>query len=175
MAYRDANGRRTEREILPLGLSYSPRTLMLVGWCLLREAHRTFEVPRIEALGRGERSFSPAPGATSPEDCCAADRQWKRQAQETARSRHRGRPSFPKLATVVRSLSRPPSCSPPSPVPARPPVRRSRGLAQQPKPLRPLLREDVAVAAGQYDGNAGIPPTDLFRQFDAGLLASRHR
>ena len=32
---------------------------MLVGWCLLREAHRTFEVPRIEALERGERTFRP--------------------------------------------------------------------------------------------------------------------
>ena len=59
IAYCDANSRRTEREILPLGLSYSPRTLMLVAWCLLREAHRTFEVPRIEALDRGGRSFRP--------------------------------------------------------------------------------------------------------------------
>lgn len=59
IAYRDASERRTEREILPLGMSYSPKTLMLVAWCLLRDAHRTFEVPRIEALERGGRSFRP--------------------------------------------------------------------------------------------------------------------
>ncbi|MEH3046613.1 helix-turn-helix transcriptional regulator [Sphingomonas adhaesiva] len=59
IAYRDAHGQRTDREILPLGMSYSPRTLMLVAWCLLREAHRTFEVPRIEALERVGRSFRP--------------------------------------------------------------------------------------------------------------------
>lgn len=59
IAYRDANERRTEREILPLGMSYSPRTLMLVAWCLLRDAYRTFEVPRIEALERGASSFRP--------------------------------------------------------------------------------------------------------------------
>ena len=59
IAYRDANERMTEREILPLGLSYSPRTLMLVAWCLLREAHRTFEVPRIVAIERGGHSFRP--------------------------------------------------------------------------------------------------------------------
>lgn len=57
IARRDANGRRTERDVLPLGMSCSPRTLMLVTWCLLREAHRTFEIPRIEALERGKRSF----------------------------------------------------------------------------------------------------------------------
>lgn len=59
ISYRDANDRMTEREILPLGLSYSPRTLMLVAWCLLRKAHRTFEVPRIVALERGGHSFRP--------------------------------------------------------------------------------------------------------------------
>ncbi len=59
IAYRDASDRRTEREILPLGMSYSPRTLMLVAWCLLRGEHRTFEVPRIETLERGGSSFRP--------------------------------------------------------------------------------------------------------------------
>lgn len=59
IGYRDARGQRSEREILPLGLSYSPRTLMLVAWCLLREAFRTFEVPRIETLVIGDTSFRP--------------------------------------------------------------------------------------------------------------------
>jgi len=48
-----------EREILPLGLSYSPTTLMLVGWCLLREDYRTFEVARMDALHMGATSFRP--------------------------------------------------------------------------------------------------------------------
>ncbi|MCP9223511.1 WYL domain-containing protein [Erythrobacter sp. LQ02-29] len=59
IAYRDRQGNRSEREILPLGMSYSPTTLMIVGWCLLREDYRTFEVARIERLARGERSFRP--------------------------------------------------------------------------------------------------------------------
>ena len=32
---------------------------MLVAWCLLREAFRTFEVPRIETLVIGDTSFRP--------------------------------------------------------------------------------------------------------------------
>ena len=59
VTYRDKQGRRTEREILPLGLSYSPTTLMVVGWCLLREGYRTFEVARMESLTPGETSFRP--------------------------------------------------------------------------------------------------------------------
>ncbi|WP_234028704.1 helix-turn-helix transcriptional regulator [Pseudoblastomonas halimionae] len=59
IAYRDKNDRRSEREILPLGLSYSPTTLMVVGWCLLRESYRTFEVARMERLTPGATSFRP--------------------------------------------------------------------------------------------------------------------
>ena len=59
IAYRDKQDRYSEREILPLGLSYSPTTLMLVGWCLLREDYRTFEVARIVRLEAGSTSFRP--------------------------------------------------------------------------------------------------------------------
>jgi predicted DNA-binding transcriptional regulator YafY len=86
IAYRDANGQRTEREILPLGLSYSPRTLMLVGWCLLHEAHRTFEVPRIEALERGERSFRPRRVQLLRDYVVLRTAEWKRK-EEQARLR----------------------------------------------------------------------------------------
>ena len=58
-SYRDKQDRHSEREILPLGLSYSPTTLMVVGWCLLREGYRTFEVARMERLTPGETSFRP--------------------------------------------------------------------------------------------------------------------
>ena len=82
IAYRDATGRRTEREILPLGMSYSPRTLMLVAWCLLREGYRTFEVPRIDALERGERSFRPRRVQLLRDYVVLRTAQWKRQEQE---------------------------------------------------------------------------------------------
>ncbi len=86
ITYRDAKGRRTEREILPLGLSYSPRTLMLVSWCLLREAHRTFDVPRIEALEQGERSFRPRRVQLLRDYVALRTAEWKRQ-EEQARLR----------------------------------------------------------------------------------------
>ena len=59
ITYRDRQERVTQREILPLGLSYSPTTLMLVGWCLLREDYRSFEVARMERLDLGTVSFRP--------------------------------------------------------------------------------------------------------------------
>ena len=59
IAYRDRQERQSTREILPLGLSYSPTTLMLVGWCLLREDYRTFEVARMERIDPGATSFRP--------------------------------------------------------------------------------------------------------------------
>ena len=59
IAYRDRQERRTLREILPIGMSYSPQTLMLLAWCRLREGYRTFEVARIDSLEAGEESFRP--------------------------------------------------------------------------------------------------------------------
>ncbi len=86
IAYRDAKGRRTEREILPLGMSYSPTTLMLVGWCLLREAHRTFEVARIEALERGGQSFRPRRVQLLREYVVLRTEEWKRKEKEAGTS-----------------------------------------------------------------------------------------
>ena len=77
IVYRDASGRRSDREILPLGLSYSPRTLMLVAWCLLRGAHRTFEVPRIDALERGGNSFRPRRVQLLREYVALRNAEWK--------------------------------------------------------------------------------------------------
>ena len=59
ITYSDQQGRNSEREILPLGLSYSPTTLMLVGWCLLRADFRTFEVARMQRLTPGGTTFRP--------------------------------------------------------------------------------------------------------------------
>ncbi|WP_258044884.1 helix-turn-helix transcriptional regulator [Sphingomonas citricola] len=86
IVYRDASERRTEREILPLGMSYSPKTLMLVAWCLLRDAHRTFEVPRIEALDRGGRSFRPRRVQLLREYVALRTAEWRGKEQQIARS-----------------------------------------------------------------------------------------
>lgn len=81
ITYRDARDRLTEREILPLGMSYSPRTLMLVAWCKLRDGYRTFEVPRIVALSRGETSFRPRRVQMLREYVTLRSAEWKRQEQ----------------------------------------------------------------------------------------------
>ncbi|MEM7566238.1 MAG: YafY family protein [Pseudomonadota bacterium] len=57
--YRDRGGRVTEREIWPLGLSYSEGSLILLAWCRLREDWRHFLVPGIEAARETGRSFRP--------------------------------------------------------------------------------------------------------------------
>lgn len=57
--YVDLNGRRTEREVWPLGLSYSPETLMLLAHCQLRQDYRMFHVSRIEDIQLAGTSFRP--------------------------------------------------------------------------------------------------------------------
>ena len=59
VTYRDLKDAETEREILPLGISYSDRTLMLLGWCLLRQDYRMFHVDRMTAARPGDHSFRP--------------------------------------------------------------------------------------------------------------------
>ncbi|WP_097929534.1 helix-turn-helix transcriptional regulator [Monaibacterium marinum] len=57
--YRDLNGRITEREIWPLGISYSERTLMVLVWCCLRQDWRVFHAAGIETASLNGRSFRP--------------------------------------------------------------------------------------------------------------------
>lgn len=57
--YRDLKERVTEREIWPLGVSYGPQSLMLLGFCQLRQDYRTFYVGRIETLAPGGTTFRP--------------------------------------------------------------------------------------------------------------------
>ena len=47
--YRDRMGTMTEREVWPLGISYSDRTLFLLAWCCLRQDYRHFHVHGEEA------------------------------------------------------------------------------------------------------------------------------
>lgn len=84
ITYRDAHDRRSEREILPLGMSYSPRTLMLVAWCLLRQGYRTFEVARIDTLARGTTSFRPRRVQLLRDYVAMRAAEWKIKDQQAA-------------------------------------------------------------------------------------------
>lgn len=57
--YCDLKNRMTEREVWPLGMSYSPEALMLLAFCQLRQDYRVFHVARIEEVRPGETSFRP--------------------------------------------------------------------------------------------------------------------
>ncbi|MFV0333998.1 MAG: helix-turn-helix transcriptional regulator [Tropicimonas sp.] len=57
--YLDLQDRRTQREVWPLGLSYSERTLLLLAHCRLRMDFRMFHVNRIQALSPTGDSFRP--------------------------------------------------------------------------------------------------------------------
>ena len=59
MRYRDLQDRLSEREVWPLGLSFSPSALLLLGLCQLRQDYRMFHVSRIEALSPAGTSFRP--------------------------------------------------------------------------------------------------------------------
>ncbi len=59
ISYRDLAERRSAREIWPLGLSYSPKALLLLAFCQLRRDYRLFHVVRIEELRPGGTSFRP--------------------------------------------------------------------------------------------------------------------
>jgi predicted DNA-binding transcriptional regulator YafY len=47
IAYADESGRRTERRIWPISLTFCERVRLLAAWCELREAYRQFRTDRI--------------------------------------------------------------------------------------------------------------------------------
>ncbi len=57
--YRDLSDCVTTREIWPLALSYSDRTMMLLAHCRLRDDFRLFHVSRIDEAEPGGHSFRP--------------------------------------------------------------------------------------------------------------------
>lgn len=59
MTYTDLQGASTDRDVLPLGISYSDHHLMLLGFCLLRQGYRTFHIAQMSNAMRGTRSFRP--------------------------------------------------------------------------------------------------------------------
>ena len=59
IAYRDKTGRVTQRQVLPLSVVFLDRTLMLLGWCCLRQDFRRFHLHQIEAASLMATSFRP--------------------------------------------------------------------------------------------------------------------
>ncbi len=59
IAYRDEAGRMTERRVWPLAVAYLDETLLMVGWCRLRNDFRRFRLDRIERAEPTEESFRP--------------------------------------------------------------------------------------------------------------------
>ncbi len=57
--YRDLKDCVTEREVWPLGISYSDRALIVLVWCCMRKDWRLFNASRIEQASLNGRSFRP--------------------------------------------------------------------------------------------------------------------
>lgn len=61
-AYESLAGAKSERDIHPLGLYFWGGCWTLTGWCLLREAFRTFRVDLMDDVMVRESQFVPVPG-----------------------------------------------------------------------------------------------------------------
>ena len=59
MHYRDEQDRSTKRQVLPLAIMFFDRALVLVAWCNLRSAFRSFRIDRIEHFDVTDQSFRP--------------------------------------------------------------------------------------------------------------------
>ena len=69
IAYRDGAGRRTQRRVLPVALVYYVDSVVLAGWCALREDFRHFRSDRLE-------SCTPD-GARFADRCATLRRAWR--------------------------------------------------------------------------------------------------
>ncbi|WP_262299035.1 helix-turn-helix transcriptional regulator [Microvirga sesbaniae] len=57
IAYRDEQGRETERTICPIALIYYSETANIVAWCELRQDLRHFRADRVESASTTDSSF----------------------------------------------------------------------------------------------------------------------
>jgi predicted DNA-binding transcriptional regulator YafY len=57
--YQDTEGAVTDRSILPLAIAYLDRRLVVLAWCCLREAFRTFHADRVADARLTGTSFRP--------------------------------------------------------------------------------------------------------------------
>jgi len=63
-AYRDSEGRRTERRVRPLALAFYGPVWLLAAWCELRRDFRSFRLDRITDLEVLDERFRAEPGKT---------------------------------------------------------------------------------------------------------------
>ncbi len=68
--YEDKNNVETQRTIRPLGLWFWGGQWTAVGWCLTRDAFRTFRVDRMATLTKTNMIFKPEPGKTLKDFYC---------------------------------------------------------------------------------------------------------
>ena len=59
MEYSDSAETVTHRRIYPLSVVYLDKSLMVLGWCCLRQDYRRFSVDRIVSLAPTDESFRP--------------------------------------------------------------------------------------------------------------------
>ena len=59
MDYRDKQGIVTQRQVLPLSVVFFDRSMMLLGWCCLRQDYRRFHLHQIEKIAVSAISFRP--------------------------------------------------------------------------------------------------------------------
>lgn len=59
--YEDQEGQQSQRKVCGVGLLYWGSAWTLVGWCLLRDAHRLFRLDRIRSLEVLPEQFQIAP------------------------------------------------------------------------------------------------------------------
>jgi len=57
--YADVDDNRTQRTIQPLAIVFFDRSLVVLAWCELRKAYRSFRIDRIQSMTITERSFRP--------------------------------------------------------------------------------------------------------------------
>jgi predicted DNA-binding transcriptional regulator YafY len=57
IAYGDEAGKRTERRVWPIALTFFDRVRLLAAWCELRQGFRHFRTDRIAALNETEERF----------------------------------------------------------------------------------------------------------------------
>lgn len=59
ITYADKTGTLTARRVLPLSVVFLDRSLMLLGWCCLRQDFRRFHLHQIKQLDQTTESFRP--------------------------------------------------------------------------------------------------------------------
>ncbi len=74
IAYRDAAGSATEREVWPIALGYFDGARVVAAWCTLREGFRHFRADRIDRLRALDDRY--------PQSRRSLVRQWREREQE---------------------------------------------------------------------------------------------